>query len=322
MSILRIASAPADLGFGGYVWEQTDLNLFDVTRVAGAFGLQNGHAFTVDHAVAAGGTTWYHFRHAVTVLSGNFTDGTLMEIKDTNSNTLARVEYVDSNLRLVAVGTTTSTSGTVRLAESTTYSFDIQIVFGATTTARLYINGALFAERAVTTGAGFTAPTSIGFRWNRPSFDDSSYYFSEIIIADEDTRGMRLRELRPTAFGIFQEWDGSAASVRDSDLSTGISTATADRRVSFGVSNLENIQNSDVINRVVAQTYAQRGETGITKMNHFFRFRNGTVTDGADITLGLFGQYYREEFPLNPSTGLPWVPADFRSLQTGVRSRA
>lgn len=324
MSILRIVSTPADVGFGGYEWFQaSDVSgYYDKTRVDGAFHLFSGHAVLIDNEAPAATEVWYHFRYATRGIAGAFESGNFVEIRDANSNIVARMTYSAGNFSISAVGTTTSTSGTNRLANGSAYSIDIQVIVAATTTVRFYINGALFADRTVTTGVGFGIPRSIRFAWTEGSGNSSGQYVSEVIIADEDTRGMRLRELRPSAFGIFQEWDGAAAAVRDSDLATGISTDTANRRVSFGVTNLENIGAGDIINRVVAQTYAQRGETGIGKFNHFFRFRDGTVTDSADITLAPLGAFYREEFLLNPKTGLPWVPEDFRSLQTGIRSRA
>jgi hypothetical protein len=317
MSILRIACGVADVGIGGYTFNT--VKNFDPERVLGAFLIENGGAFILGHDAPAATTTWYHFRMA-TGEFGGLASGSPVRVIDANSNILAQLEVVNgTQFRISARGTTTASSGYVTLGLDTPYSIDIQVIVGATTTVRWYINAALYGEQTVTTGAGFDVARGMNVSH---SASVGEFYFSEIIIADEDTRGMRVRELRPTSFGIFQEWDGSITALRDADLATGISTNTADRRVSFGVSNLQFIQPGDVINRVVAQSYAQKGETGLSKFNHFFRYRDTTTEDGVDQVLSTFGDYYLEEFPLNPQTGLAWDPDDFRSLQTGVRSRA
>jgi hypothetical protein len=320
MSILRIVSGPPDIGPGGYTFMTNGVN-YSPERVGGTFRVTNAGALAVPHKAPAATEVWYHFRYAIGQIDNSFTTGIVVAILDGNSNVLATLNYNQGDIRVSAIGTTTSNSGYLRLAQNSPYSVDLQVIVGATTTVRWYLNGALYGERTVTTGVGFGVPRAMNFQWNT-TIASTLHYFSEVIIADEDTRGMRLRELRPTAFGLFQEWDGSIVSLRDSDLATGISTDTADRRVSFGVSNLEFIQPGDIINRVVCQSYGQRGEAGLTQFNHFFRYRDGTTEDGADQTLSLFGDYFLEEFVDNPKTLAPWVPDDFRSLQTGVRSRA
>lgn len=318
MSILRIVTGPADVGVGGYTFD-TATN-FDPTRVTGCFKFDNGDGLLVTHDAPASSSVWYHLRYALALTDSLLflVEGVCFTFRDANSNVLGSVDVANATLRANAIGTTTASTGYQTLAMETPYSFDFQIVVGATTTIRWYINGALIGERTVNSGVGFGVARSVSFNWNDTS---AGFSISEIICADEDTRGMRVRELRPKSFGIFQEWDGSINALRDTDLATGISTDVANRRVSFGISNIEEIESGDVINRVVAQTYAQKGESGLSAFNHFFRYRDATTRDGADQSLSTIGTYFREEFLTNPKTSLPWVPEDFRSLQTGVRSR-
>lgn len=318
MSILRFACNPADVGVGGYTWNTSKTSVFDKSRVEGAFDMNNGDAMLVTHGAPSGTEVWYHFRYAHGHNTSVNADGIVLNISDNNSDTVARLNWIDGHIRVEAVGDTTSWSGTQVLAKDAPYSMDIHVTVAASITVRWYINGALYGDRTVTNTGNKGVPRNVTFQ----NLDDNPLYYSEIIIADEDTRGMRVREMRPQSFGIFQEWDGSIASLRDSDLATGISTDTADRRVSFGVTNIENISPGDVINRVVAQTYAQKGETGLSQFNHFFRHANANVSDGADQTLSVLGDYFIEEFTTNPDTAVAWDPADFVSLQTGIRSRA
>jgi hypothetical protein len=326
MSIFRIVCGPSDLDGGGYRWYNSDITgantaLWDNTRVAGAFEIDPAGGITLPTGAPSGNDTWYHFRYAHDSDS-LFNDDIFARIQDSNSETLAYLLYTDSRVSMAVVGADGSANrsftGTQALAINTTYSMDLHVTVDATISCRWYINGALYGEVSVPNSLSKGKAVNLTFENDD---GNQTFYVSEIAVADEDTRGMRIREMRPTSYGIFQEWDGSINSLRDTDRATGISTDVADRRVTFGVTNLEYINAGDVINRVVSQTFAQKGETGLSKFNHSFRHRNGNVTDGIDHVLGVLGQRYIEEFPLNPDTSLAWEPEDFGSLQTGLKSK-
>ena len=202
---------------------------------------------------------------------------------------------------------------------SALYIYDIKVETTPTSyIVSQYINTALIAT--------ITAPRnpSIHLKPMSLTFGNESgeNNISEIIIANEDTRGMRVRELRPTSYGVHQEWDGSVTALRDDDLATGITTELPNQRASFGVSNLTHVRAGDAINRVVMQTYAQRGLTGPTKFNHFFRYGDGTIVDSAEIPLDIFSEWHLEDFSINPKTGVSWTGADLLGIQTGIRSLA
>ena len=150
---------------------------------------------------------------------------------------------------------------------------------------------------------------------------DGDYFFGECVIADEDTRGWRLFQLKPTAFGVNQEWDGTAASVVDGSLLTGITTDVANERASFGVSRIENIPDDALIDRVCIQSYGQRGASGLTAFNHYFRYESGTTIDDADHTLALTAGMFIDEYTTDPNTTLPWAVPNLSGLQIGVRAR-
>jgi hypothetical protein len=321
MSILRIVASPSDVPGGAYIWDDTGKGA-DLTRVSGAFRLDdvNGSSLHILNPEVVGNVTWYHLRASCDNVY--LSDGILMNIRDQQSNYIAQL-YMNHNgpIELRMFADNNPQSGEFSLGEHTQYSWDIKVEHSAAEiTVSWYVNGGLIHQLTdANTTSNFGKPVSIELRTGDYQNDMS---YSEIIIADEDTRGMRLREMRPTSLGTFQEWDGGIGALRDFDLATGLSTDTADRRASFGVTNLKHVSDGDVINRVVAQTYAQRGETGIARFNHFFRFGDGNVTDSTtDHDLDEYGQYFLEEFPLNPRTGAAWVPADLSGIQTGVRSR-
>ena len=156
---------------------------------------------------------------------------------------------------------------------------------------------------------------------NLDSNSGGTIYWGECVIANEDTRGWRLYQLKPTAFGVDNTWDGEASSVVDGSLLTGISTDVLNERASFGVSNIENISDSALIDRICIQTYGQRGAAGLTSFNHYFRYQGGTRVDDADIALALTADMYLDEYPVDPNTSLAWNVADIQGLQIGVRAR-
>ncbi len=319
MSILRFACNPADVGVGAYNWNTADKTFYEEDRVDGSFEFVSGGALPISHNAPASTEVWYHFRFGQDQNLSINADADLVTISDANSETLAQMQWINGFLRVSANGDTEAWSGQQALGVNTMYSMDIQVDVTSTVTIRWYINGALYGEKTVSNSvSGFGVPANMTLR----NASGHPAYFAEMIIADEDTRGMRVREMRPKSFGIFQEWDGAITALRDTDLATGISTDTANRRVSFGVTNIENISPGDVINRVVSQTYAQKGETGLSSFNHFFRYSDATTEDGAAQVLTTTGAYYLEEFSTNPKTEVAWDPADFKSLQTGLRSLA
>lgn len=319
MSILRIITGPADVGVGGFNWNTASTFAYDTTRVEGSFHFTDNNVLPIPHDAPAATEAWYHFRYSHVGLY-SFSGGDVVIISDENSNEVARFGISAGKLRATAVGDTAAATGTQAIAQSTSYSIDLHVTVAATITVRYYINGALYGEATAQNTQNRGTPRNLTLTW--PGSGNLNFYFAELIVADEDTRGMRVREMRPKSFGIFQEWDGSISSLRDTDLATGISTDTADRRVSFGITNIEHVQPGDIINRVVAQTYAQKGETGLSAFNHFFRHRNGNVTDGATQTLAVLGGFFAEEFLTNPDTLAAWQPEDFSSLQSGIRSLA
>lgn len=322
MSIIRIATNVADLtAFGGS--KTTNSSWYANDRVEYAFFLDDGQVGTLDWQAASGNETWIHFVYAQNGNSG-FNDAVTHVIRDASANTLGSVR-IDGALWYFRIqGDVFLEGAPISIGINSPFVVDIQFIVnpGSDITMRGYIGSALIFDSTQANTAGRTNPTRIEFLNPYSGNFEHDKIFSEVIIADEDTRGFRLRELKPQAFGVFQQWDGTVASVVDDSLATGVSTDIADERVSFGLRNLDRINPGDIINRVIVQTYAQRGAAGLTAINHFFRYDDGTIEDSANIGLGVFGDWYIEEFLTNPRTTVAWQPIDFEGLQLGLRARA
>lgn len=328
MAILRIATSPAELSVFGGTYNTTDTTKFDPTRTRGVFQHTELQLSSLQWPEVSGDTTWIHFEHALNRNTANpqFWSNSLLEVKDSFDR---RMFYIDMNPTMrwraqVDSGSVTSQATQQVLSEGTLFAVDVKIVVGATIDCEVYFNGALQGSASIANTQNATNPDRLQFGiFDNDTGSSSSgrTWFGEFIVADEDTRGFRLRELTPQSFGVFQQWDGTVASIVDGSLATGISTDTADERVSFGLANLDSVDPGDIVNRIVAQSYAQRGASGLTSINHFFRYDDTTIQDGPDINLGLTGGWHLDEYTTNPKTAAAWTPGDLAGIQVGVRAR-
>lgn len=327
MTIQRIATTPAELtSFGGTY--STDATKHDSGRTRGVFRHAELQISSLHFPEVAGDTTWIHFEHTVVRNTSNpqFWSGSIFEVRDSSSR---RMMFIDINPTMswrarVDDGASPATVSEGVISEGTMISIDIKIVVTANVEVEVYFNGALQGSNTIVNTQTAGNPDRIQFGTfdnDTGSGADLGSWFGEMVIADEDTRGFRLRELTPQSFGVFQQWDGTAASVFDDSLATGVSTDVADERVSFGLSNLDNVGPSDIVNRIIAQSYAQRGASGLTAINHFFRYDDTTIQDGSDIALGLTGDWYIDEYLTNPKTAAAWTPSDLDGIQLGLRAR-
>ena len=322
MAILKVFTGTVDLAIPGGSFD-TGGTYADLTRVNGSFQFSAGTQATVDHAQSAGDTTWYHFIFG----KDTGTNGTL----DTNTFTVqergidggspvAIMNILNGQPQFQAVGDSTTSTNIINLNIAVRYAVDMSVTVTPTLiTVSGYVNNVLVGTvTAANTTQNKQKPGGVLLS----NFANlANFFYSECIVADEDTRGWRLRELRPQSFGVDQAWTGTVNDVIDNDLATGISTATNGARTNFGLQNLENISGGDIVNRVVAQTYAQRGATGLTRINHYFRYPDQTRQDGPDITVTTTGAWYLTEFTTNPKTAAPWVPADLTGIQMGLRAQ-
>lgn len=331
MSILRIITSPAELTTLGGTYNTSDTTKYDSTRTRGVFKHSDLQISSLTFPEAAGTTTWIHFAHSLYYASPDHRSewsNSILEVYDASSKRMALIEIVPTFQWTAKVDDGSSTvTATQQVLGDSLFKVDIKIVVGATVDIEVYFNSALQGTASITNTQSAGNPARINFG----VFDSDTDFlnngkgytwFGEFIIADEDTRGFNLRELTPQSFGVFQQWDGTVASVTDDSLATGVSTDVADERVSFGLANLDAVDAGDIINRVVVQSYAQRGASGLTAMNHFFRYDDTTVQDGGDISLGLTGDWYVDEYANNPKTATSWAPADLAGIQIGARARA
>lgn len=320
MAILKFINDPADFTLLNAT-ASTNSNFFDTQRIDNGWVLDTNDSFSAVWEEPAGNELWVHFIYGQDNTNINW-DDTVLRFDDALSNEVCTLE-ITNNTNVWEIFSDTSPQLSFPSAVNAQLVVDLHFVKNGTTDFNLtvYINGTFQGTVTSANTSDVGLPVTI---FSNPLDTSSSYnfYFGECLVTDEDTRGWRLYQLKPTAFGINQEWDGDASSVVDGSLLTGISTDVANERTSFGVSNIENIPDTALIDRLAIQTYGQRGASGLTQFNHYFRYESGTTIDDADIPMGLTADQFLDEYPTNPDTTLPWETADIQGLQIGVRARS
>jgi hypothetical protein len=146
-------------------------------------------------------------------------------------------------------------------------------------------------------------------------------YYSEIIVADEDTRSLALVTLAPNAAGTTQQWTGAFTDVNE----TGVNDAT------YNVTNvtLQDQQynlidlpaGSFVVKNVMVSARANTS-AGSVATQVALGVRSGTtVSVGAAQTAGVtYATFTQFIGPNDPNTGAPWTTAAINALQLNLRS--
>jgi hypothetical protein len=149
-------------------------------------------------------------------------------------------------------------------------------------------------------------------------------WHSEVIIADEDTRGMALWTLAPTAAGNTQSWTpntvGNISETTTSDA-TFISTAT-NNAFSEWTTPVTPPTGSWSVRAIVQDARVQRGTTGPQTFDWMVR------TAGADYAAGTtqaptttYANFRNQLWSTNPSTLAPWSIANIAAgFNLGIKS--
>ena len=303
---------------------------FDPLRVPYAVMLTNYQLLTgPQFAPSSGDTTWFHFRsHA----DGNGystptgATGTLFQCQDILNRQLIRLSRKNSvhTQQLVLTlfnGTTTIAADTnIPMTQSKMNFIDISLrITSVLIRAEVYINGALaaFAQFGSNPNS-LTNPVRFSLGCSHTESLVLGQSFSEIIVADGDTRNARLNFLRPVTGGAFSQWDGELVSLGDDDTTSGLYTKVPNERHTAGLSTYTGAQN---LSNLVSVSMTTRGINSPSRIRHTIR-QGGVNYDSPNINLPHALQYNLYDLRLNPATGLPWTSEDLSTLEVGIMSVA
>lgn len=304
----------------------TQAGTFDSSRVPYSFKLIYEETIaSPDFPVAAGDTTWIHFR--------TWTDGAefnderhMMRVFDANQNKLCELHKFtdgsfakDVGLKAYNGASTIAVNSGFPLNNAKMNSIDVKIkVTAGVIEISLFINGGLAAIAFhVTNPNSFGKPTHFVLA-NAYSTNAKWQYFSEVLVSDTDTRNARMSLLRPTAEGGETDWVGLATELADDDPTSGMTTTVVDKRETLLLSAYSGPDN---ISSVVVATQTMAGANGPQNLRHTVRMATVNYDSVADILLSPVLQYDVTDFQINPATSLPWVASDLGSLEVGFVSK-
>lgn len=260
--------------------------------------------------------TWFHFRFGQKDRS-YYDDGSILTTKDNDGNILLILSIV-SNASIVRTifnaGMQTATKDmVVPFASEQMRTYDIK--FGCTD---LMADIAVYVNEMLLYTHSLSVTSKIIPRFLVLGGSEGSTRFSEIIVADGDTRNARLDLLRPVSSGVYGNWNGYLSALSDDDPTTGMVTTLPDQAESTILSPYTGAYN---ISNVVQVTTSVRGLNSPTKLKHFLR------SSGVDYYSPVFNipfakDYQVTDWTMNPATSEPWNAEDVAIMEFGFKSFA
>lgn len=227
-----------------------------------------------------------------------------------SSTELQICSYDGSDLVTVATGTP--------LTQGSLVSVSIQIInYGDSTSINVWLDGqqVISASDLALNLNGTTTLDTIELLTTSNAWYS---FWSEIIVATEDTRNLSVATLVPNSQGAHSEWTGDYTSIDEISESVAdtISSATSNQLQTFGLSDL--LETSDVVKAVIVSAKALVGETGPQNIQLMLRTND---TDYVSETKSLGGSYTTVQniWTTNPSGG-SWSKEDVNSLEAGIKS--
>jgi hypothetical protein len=148
----------------------------------------------------------------------------------------------------------------------------------------------------------------------------ANWYWSEVIVADLDTRGMKLKTLEVTGAGTETGWTGVYTDVNavDSTDVTVMSADAADAVQTFALADLPEAFSGHVHAVVTQARGVADGSPG--SIQHVLR-SGGVNYTGATKALDAIGPTM-QVWATDPATGAAWIEGAVNALEAGVKSIA
>lgn len=289
---------------------------FDSKRVPYSIGTPaNTQVSSPKFPASESGETWFHFRHGAAGWDVNADDG-ICQILDGNGNIL--LSFRLSN-KFDYRSTFNAGSQTIAKTKGTPWqaavmrTFDIKWACSdIMAELAVYVNEMLLYTHSLSV----TAKQYPRFLTLGGSIQEGR--FSEIIVADGDTRNARLDLLRPTAAGAYGNWNGKLSSLADDDPTTGMTTTLPDQFQSTILTPYTGAYN---ISNVVQVTTTVRGINSPENLEHFIRM-SGIDYPSDSFAIPYEKDYQVTDWKLNPATSAPWDADDLTGIEFGFKSLA
>lgn len=264
--------------------------------------------------------TWFHFTFGADEWHAN-NDEPICEIVDIDGNRVIRFSCRDSTsfgwrLDTNIDGNVNSYLRAFPIPESRRMACDIKVgLTGVQAHIEVYINEMRIFNVTYAI-ASHEKPRALWL--GGISRADVTQLFSEIIIADGDTRNARLDLLRPVSAGVYGNWDGPLSSLSDDDPTTGMTTTSPAQNQSTILTPYTGANN---ISNIVQVTTSVRGINSPTQLQHLVRM------SAVDYLTSSFAVPFEKTYQItdwtqNPATSLPWTATDIETAEFGFKSIA
>jgi hypothetical protein len=324
MAIAFVGNTPLDFGM--------DPASFDTATAAGRDTAYSPNSVIIDGANGVGpalnlpglsGDFWCRFRYRTPgTLFASTSTAILFQALDSNGAEICRINKTSNanNFFVTVYGTSTVVSAaSLGLVASTNYVIDIKVVVGANITVELYNNSTLVTSATVTNSVVAKLDPQIVRVWPFNNIGSGSSFLSEMLITTaESTLGLRVATRTPAAAATYTAWDGTVASLSDTDTGSGMSADVNGERESFSLSAYGGAGSPTSIRAVVAKSHGRNQGGTPEKVAHFVRI-GGTDYDGTPISVAPF-KSVQEVWDVNPATGVAWVVGGITGLEVGLKA--
>lgn len=214
----------------------------------------------------------------------------------------------------------TLATSSLTVTTNTAYKIDWAVDYQAAGRLRLWVDQVLFIDYSG--DPRVSGATSLNGLSLAPAHSAQNSSFSEVIVADEDTRPLSVKTLAPDATGDVTGWtsgtwqdiDETAAS--DADLAV---SDTASQILSVNCTGMPSGASNLSVRAVKSVVYAARGATGPSKIDIGLR-QSSTNAFASSQTLDTGYGVFSATWTINPITSAAFTPSEINALQLAYRS--
>lgn len=221
-------------------------------------------------------------------------------------------------------GTTVTSLGvsTATIAASVLYRLDILVdSYGAAGRVRVYINQVLYIDSGVVDVAAGGATALDRFIFY-PQYTASSFttYYSEVIVATEDTRPLSLVTLAPTTVGDSNTFTRGGWADIDEITASDTDVTVGDTNGQLLTVHTSGLPSTTLTPRAVkVNAVAVRGSTGPSRLGLGVRSGGANALNTAALLDTGYG-IASAAWSVNPATGAAWTVAELEALQIAFRA--
>lgn len=328
MTVLFCGGEIEDFSSGGSVSSSTTTSFYRTAYArmvlmvnAGAFNTNYYKAsFTASSAFSVTARTYYQGAGtAGSVLLWLATGGSarlrLKIVSGTFPTTIALESYTSGG------SATTLATSTSTIPSTTQLRFDVIVDYQVAGRVRVYVDQVLYIDYSGdVTASGAT--TLDGLYLGQHAASVQSCYWSEVIVATQDTRTMSLKTMVPDAAGSANAWTGAYTDVDDVVASeTDVMTSgTANQVANLNTTGMPTGWSNLTVAAIKVIASAARGSTGPSKLAVGCR-TNSTDSFPTSVTLDTgyttpVATYYQS----NPVTGVAWTTTEVDAFQIALKS--